>query len=63
MALNREFSNMILQTYNILTWNATGIMSSAAYLSDCLNQNKVDICGISEHWLYEKDLSFFKSDR
>ncbi|MEW8546461.1 MAG: reverse transcriptase domain-containing protein, partial [Candidatus Thiodiazotropha sp.] len=33
-------------------------MSSAAYLSQCLNQNKIDICGISEHWLYEKDLSF-----
>ncbi|MEW8561249.1 MAG: hypothetical protein AB2541_04060 [Candidatus Thiodiazotropha sp.] len=43
---------------SILTRNATGIMSSAAYLSDCLNHNKVDICGISEHWLYEKDLSF-----
>ena len=38
--------------FSILTWNDTGIMSSAAYLSNCLNQNKVDICGFSEHWLY-----------
>ena len=44
--------------FNILTWNATGIMSSATYLCECLNANKIDICGISEHWLYEKDLHF-----
>ena len=46
------------QNLNILTWNATGIMSSATYLTDCLYRNKKDICGISEHWLYEKDLQF-----
>ena len=46
------------QNLNILTWNATGIMSSATYLTDCLYRNKIDICGISEHWLYEKDLQF-----
>ena len=49
---------MDVHPFSIITWNATGIMSSAAYLSNCLNQNKVDICGISEHWLNEKDLSF-----
>ena len=46
------------QTINILTWNATGIMSSAIYLCNCLYNYKIDICGISEHWLYEKDLRF-----
>ena len=46
------------QNLNILTWNATGIMSSATYLTDCLYRNTIDICGISEHWLYEKDLQF-----
>lgn len=46
------------QKLNILTWNATGIMSSATYLCDSLYYNKIDICGVSEHWLYEKDLNF-----
>ena len=46
--------------FNFLTWNATGIMSSASYLCECLKQKNIDICGISEHWLYEKDLQFLK---
>ena len=41
-----------------MTWNATGIMSSSSYLSDALNEHSVDFCGISEHWLYNKDLHF-----
>ena len=43
------------QNLNILSWNATGIMSG----SNILAQRNIDICGISEHWLYEKDLMFF----
>ena len=46
--------------FNFLTWNATGIMSSASYLCECLKHKNIDICGISEHWLYEKDLQFLK---
>ena len=46
------------KSLNILTWNATVIMSSAAYLIGCLNETNIDICGIAEHWLYEKDLAF-----
>ena len=42
----------------IASWNATGIMSSASYLSDFLDINSIDICGISEHWLYDYDLHF-----
>ena len=38
-----------------MTWNATGIMSSSSCLSDCLSFKNIDICGLSEHWLYEKD--------
>ena len=47
-----------LKTFNLLTWNTTGIMSSCSYLVDVLRNRKVDICGISEHWLFEKDLHF-----
>ena len=47
------------QNLNILSWNATGIMSSSTYLTNILAQRNIDICGISEHWLYEKDLMFF----
>lgn len=45
-------------TLNIATWNCTGIMSSASYLNDLMINNDLDICGISEHWLYEYDLNF-----
>jgi hypothetical protein len=44
-----------------MTWNATGIMSSSSYLCNTLQENKIDICGISEHWLYESCLSFIDS--
>ena len=47
------------QTLNILSWNATGIMSSSTHLTNILAQRNIEICGISEHWLYEKDLMFF----
>ena len=41
-----------------MIWNATGIMSSSSYLSDALHDHSIDFCGISEHWLYHKDLHF-----
>ena len=46
---------------NIVTWNATDIMSSCSYLCDMLKHYKVDICGLSEHWLRETDLHFLSS--
>ena len=49
---------MLSTDINIMSWNATGIMSSASYLSNSLKAKQIDICGISEHWLYEKDLVF-----
>ena len=44
----------------LMTLNATGIMSSV-YLIDTINTKNIDVCGISENWLYEKDLHFLKS--
>ncbi len=44
---------------NILTWNASGLMSSSSYLCDVLEKYNVDICGIAEHWLRSTDLHFF----
>ena len=46
------------QHLRILTRNATGIMSSSSYLCQALYKKNIDICGIAEHWLYEKDLHF-----
>ena len=43
---------------NIATWNATGIMSSASYLSELLDNNDIDVCGIAEHWLFNHDMHF-----
>jgi hypothetical protein len=47
-----------MQFVNISTWNCTGVMSSASYLSDLLQNHSIDICGMSEHWLFEHDLQF-----
>ncbi len=44
-----------------MTWNATGIMSSSSYLCNLLRTRKIDICGISEHWLSESNVHFFDS--
>ena len=44
-----------------MTWNASGIMPSGSYLSNTLKQFDIDICSVSEHWLYQKDLHFLDS--
>ncbi|MES9883123.1 MAG: reverse transcriptase family protein [Sedimenticola sp.] len=41
-----------------MTWNATGIMSSSSYLCDVLSHESVDVCGISEHWLFDYNIHF-----
>lgn len=46
---------------NIATWNATGIIYSASYLCDMLIKSDVDICGVSEHWLFKQNLHFLDS--
>lgn len=43
---------------NIMTWNATGIMSSSSYLASVLSTETIDFCGISEHWLYQNNTHF-----
>ena len=43
---------------NLLTWNTKGLMSSCSYLCDILENATNDFCGISEHWLFERDLHF-----
>lgn len=50
-------------TLKIVTWNATGIMSSASYLCDLLQKYStcIDICGLSEHWLFNHNKSFLSS--
>ena len=45
----------------LLSWNATGIMSGGSYIGRTLEQLSVDVCGISEHWLYLNDLHFLES--
>ena len=46
---------------NIATWNATGIMSSASYVSDLIMKENVHILGLSEHWLYQHNLHFLQA--
>lgn len=46
---------------NIISWNITGVMSSASCLCDILTEGEIDICGISEHWLYPHNIHFLGS--
>jgi len=45
----------------VITWNVTGLMSSASYLSDILTEGDIDVCGLSEHWLTPNNLFFMDS--
>ncbi|XP_060075468.1 uncharacterized protein LOC132555135 [Ylistrum balloti] len=36
-------------------------MSAASHLHDALNKEHIDICGISEHWLFEENRHLFQS--
>jgi exonuclease III len=51
----------LMMMLNVVTWNITGIMSSAGYLSDILDEGNIDICGLSEHWLTQKNFHFMDS--
>jgi len=53
IVLSLHFMNL-----NIMTWNATGLISSASYLCHALKDNAVDICGISEHFLFPNNVHF-----
>ena len=44
-----------------MSWNATGIMSSAGYLCETLMKYHIDFCGISEHWLMESNSNFLST--
>lgn len=46
---------------SFITWNVTGVMSSASYLCDILSEGDIDICGISEHWLTVNNMYFLGS--
>jgi len=52
---------MVLFGLNVVTWNLTGIMSSAMHLSEVLNEGNIDICGLSEHWLSKSNVHFIDS--
>ena len=43
---------------NLFTWNVACIKTSALCLANKFATFTVDICGISEHWLFERDLHF-----
>ena len=50
-----------MRDLKICTWNATGIMSSALYMSTLLSRENIDLCGISEHWLKAHNITFMDS--
>lgn len=46
---------------NIACYNARGIMPSACYIGQLLDNHDIDILGISEHWLFPNMLCFLDS--
>lgn len=51
--------NTVCNNLNIMCWNIEGVMSGTPYLLKCLEDRNIDICGLSEHWIREYNLSFF----
>lgn len=45
----------------VACFNVRGIMPSTCYLSDLLQKHDIDICAISEHWLFEDNLDYMNS--
>ena len=59
---HKNTNNILMGSHLHLTsWNATGIMSSALYLSSFLDHNGVHINGISEHRLFNHNMHFLDS--
>lgn len=46
-------SSAVSRSLKLMTWNASGIMSSGSYLGRVLGQYDIDICGVSEHWFVQ----------
>ena len=46
---------------NIACWNARGIMLGSLYLDHLLTKCCIDVCCISEHWLFPHSLNFLGS--
>ena len=42
-------------------YNVKGVMRNVLYLDKLLKEQNLDICIISEHWLFEDSLSFLDS--
>lgn len=40
---------------NVLSWNATGIMTGIPYLCFLLSSLMITVCGLSEHWLLDEN--------
>ena len=55
---NTCIPTFLMASLNFRSWNATGIMSSASYVSNLLEKKALHFFGISEHWLYPQNLHF-----
>ena len=46
---------------NIMTWNATGVMTGIPYLDFELKRKNINICGLSEHWLLPENANLLNT--
>ena len=47
-----------MASLNFGSWNTTGIMACASYVSNLLEKKALHFFGFSEHWLYPLNLHF-----
>ena len=52
---------LLMCALSLATWNATGLMSGASYVSHLLGRHQLQILGLSEHWLNSSNLHFVSS--
>ena len=53
--------NLFKNGLKCISWNARGIMYGGRFLCDLLSSTDIDVCAISEHFLFDDNLDFLNS--
>ena len=50
-----------MTTLKLCNWNIRGVMANTWYLCHILSMYKIDICVLTEHWLFDETLDYLNS--
>lgn len=58
--LSEQNNNNMAGVLNFMSWNCKGVMSASPYLNNCLVENNIHFCALSEHWLRLCNIHFLQ---